>query len=31
VTHDRIVDDIIAAPTVGLTKDNLAQWESQCW
>ena len=31
VTHDRIVDDIIAAPTVGLTKDNLEQWESQCW
>jgi ribose transport system substrate-binding protein len=31
VTHDRIVDDVIAAPTVGLTKDNLAQWESQCW
>ena len=31
VTHDRIVDDIIAAPTVGLTKDNLAEWESQCW
>jgi ribose transport system substrate-binding protein len=31
VTHDRIVDDIIAAPTVGLTKDNLEEWESQCW
>jgi ribose transport system substrate-binding protein len=31
VTHDRIVDDIIAAPTVGLTKENLPEWESQCW
>jgi ribose transport system substrate-binding protein len=31
VTHDRIVDDIIAAPTVGLTQENLAEWESQCW
>ena len=31
VTHGRIVDDIISAPTVGLTKDNLAEWESQCW
>jgi ribose transport system substrate-binding protein len=31
VTHDRIVDDVIAAPTVGVTKDNLAEWESQCW
>jgi ribose transport system substrate-binding protein len=31
VTHDRIVDDVIAAPTVGLTRDNLAEWESQCW
>jgi ribose transport system substrate-binding protein len=31
VTHGRIVDDIISAPTVGLTKDNLDQWESQCW
>ena len=31
VTHGRIVDDVISAPTVGLTKENLAQWESQCW
>jgi ribose transport system substrate-binding protein len=31
VTHDRIVDDVIAAPTVGLTKENLPEWESQCW
>ena len=31
VTHDRIVDDVIAAPTVGLTQENLAEWESQCW
>ncbi len=26
VTHDRIVDDVIAAPTVGLTQENLAVW-----
>jgi ABC-type sugar transport system substrate-binding protein len=31
VTHARLVQKVISAPTVGLTKNNLEQWQKQCW